>query len=104
MLADLSELSARYGVKRVQFVDNILDMSFFKTLSPRLAASGEEYSLFYETKANLKRDQVELLAKAGVRWIQPGIESLDDNALALIAKGNSTTINLQLLKLVACIR
>jgi ribosomal peptide maturation radical SAM protein 1 len=98
VLAELSELTARYGVRSVQFVDNILDMSFFKTLLPSLAAAGEEYSLFYETKANLKRDQVELLAKAGVRWIQPGIESLDDNALALIAKGNSTTMNIQLLK------
>jgi ribosomal peptide maturation radical SAM protein 1 len=33
-----------------------------------------------------------------VRWIQPGIESLDDNVLRLIGKGNSTLINLQLLK------
>ena len=36
--------------------------------------------------------------RAGVRWIQPGIESLDDNVLALIAKGNSTLMNVQLLK------
>jgi ribosomal peptide maturation radical SAM protein 1 len=65
---------------------------------PRLSAAGGIYSLFYETKANLKREQVKLLAEAGVRWIQPGIESLDDNILRLIAKGNSTLINLQLLK------
>lgn len=79
-------------------MDNILDMAFFKTVLPALAAAGEPYALFYETKANLKREQVELLAKAGVRWIQPGIESLDDNVLSLIAKGNSTLMNVQLLK------
>lgn len=98
VLDELSELKRRYGIRGIQFVDNILDMSFFKTVLPKLAAAGEEYSLFYETKANLKREQVELLARAGVRSIQPGIESLDDNVLTLIAKGNSALMNLQLLK------
>jgi ribosomal peptide maturation radical SAM protein 1 len=63
-----------------------------------LASRENPYGLFYEIKANLKREQVQLLAKAGVRWIQPGIESLDDRILSLIAKGNSCVINLQLLK------
>jgi magnesium-protoporphyrin IX monomethyl ester (oxidative) cyclase len=98
VLDELSELRRLYGIGNIQFVDNILDMSFFKTVLPKLAAEEEKYSLFYETKANLKREQVELLAQAGVRWIQPGIESLDDNILKLLAKGNSTLINLQLLK------
>ena len=98
VLDELSELRRLYGIGNIQFVDNILDMSFFKTVLPKLAAAEEKYSLFYETKANLKREQVELLADAGIRWIQPGIESLDDNALKLLDKGNSTLINLQLLK------
>src|SRR5262245_23443731 len=98
VLAELSELSRRYGVRSFQFVDNILDMAYFKTVLPKLAAAGGRYALFYETKANLKREQVALLADAGVRWIQPGIESLDDNVLRLIGKGNSTLMNLQLLK------
>lgn len=98
VLDELSELKRLYGVRNIQFVDNILDMSYFKTVLPKLAAEEEKYSLFYETKANLRRDQVELLAQAGIRWIQPGIESLDDRALKLLDKGNSTLINLQLLK------
>jgi len=98
VLNELSELKRLYGIGNIQFVDNILDMSFFKTVLPKLAAAEEKYALFYETKANLKREQVELLAEAGIRWIQPGIESLDDSALKLLDKGNSTLINLQLLK------
>lgn len=98
VLNELEELSRRYGLRSFQFVDNILDMSYFKTVLPALASAGDKYALFYETKANLKREQVRLLAEAGVRWIQPGIESLDDNALRLIAKGNSAWINLQLLR------
>ena len=98
VLDELSALKRLYGIGNIQFVDNILDMSYFKTVLPKLAESDEKFSLFYETKANLKREQVELLAQAGVRWIQPGIESLDDRALKLLEKGNSTLMNLQLLK------
>jgi ribosomal peptide maturation radical SAM protein 1 len=98
VVAELSELSGRHGIRTIQFVDNILDMSYFNTVLPELAAAKERYAIFYETKANLKRKQVELLANAGVRCIQPGIESLDDNVLSLIGKGTSTLMNLQLLK------
>ncbi len=95
---ELAELATRYGIRSFQFVDNILDMAYLKTLLPALIESGERYALFYETKANLRREQVKLLADAGVRWIQPGIESLDDQVLRLIGKGNSALMNLQLLK------
>jgi len=98
VILELEELARRYGIRNIQFVDNILDMSFFKTVLPRLAAAEEKFALFYETKANLRRDQVKLLAEAGVRWIQPGIESLNDEILDLMGKGNSAVINLQLLK------
>ena len=98
VLDELKELSQRYGIRSIQFVDNILDMSFFKTVLPQLAQAESKYALFYETKANLKHEQVKMLAAAGVGWIQPGIESLDDNVLRLIGKGNSTLMNLQLLK------
>jgi len=98
VLAELAELSNRYGQRSMQFVDNILDMSYFKTVLPKLAADGGPYSLFYEIKSNLKRDEVRLLAEAGVRWVQPGIESLHDQVLRLIGKGNSAVMNLQLLK------
>jgi magnesium-protoporphyrin IX monomethyl ester (oxidative) cyclase len=98
VLSEISELTEVYGDHHIQFVDNILDMSYFKTVLPRLAALDEKFSIFYETKANLKREEVRLLAEAGVRWIQPGIESMDDNLLRLIGKGCSTLINLQLLK------
>jgi magnesium-protoporphyrin IX monomethyl ester (oxidative) cyclase len=96
--AELAELSRRHGVRHFEFVDNILDMAHIQTLLPGLAAEDEPYTLFYETKANLRREQLQTLAAAGVRWIQPGIESLHDSVLGLIGKGNSALMNLQLLK------
>ena len=96
VLSELAELSDRYGLRNVQFVDNILDMSHIKTVLGELAEVEPGYSLFDETKANLKRPQVRALARAGVGWIQPRIKSLDDRVLRLIGKGNSALMNLQL--------
>jgi len=79
-------------------VDNIIDMGYFKSVLPSLSDIQAPYKLFYETKSNLKREQVEALHKAGIVWIQPGIEGFHDDLLRLMAKGNKGMMNLQLLK------
>src|SRR5690606_15426652 len=56
------------------------------------------FELFFETKANLRREQVETLRRAGVTWFQPGIEAFDDSILALMDKGSTAPMNVQLLK------
>ena len=82
----------------IQVVDNILDLKYFKTLLPELAARKLNVSLFYETKSNLKKDQVRLLRDAGVLTIQPGIESFSDRVLKQMKKGVTGLQNIQLLK------
>ncbi|HXQ35563.1 MAG TPA: radical SAM protein, partial [Anaerolineales bacterium] len=57
-----------------------------------------DFGLFYEVKANLKKEQLRALRQAGVKTIQPGIESLSDNVLKIMKKGVSALQNLQLLK------
>jgi ribosomal peptide maturation radical SAM protein 1 len=49
-------------------------------------------------KSNLNRSQVELLRRAGVTWIQPGIESLHSEVLRVMDKGVKGWQNIQLLK------
>ncbi len=93
---ELEELSGRYGIKRMEAVDNILDMAYFKTLLKAL--ENRNYTLFFETKSNLNRSHVEQLYRAGVRWIQPGIESLDSRILKLMHKGCAAWQNIQILK------
>lgn len=97
-LAELHELSERYGCRAFSVVDNILDMRFFASLLPALAREGPQLSLFYEVKANLSAQQVALLAAAGVDRIQPGIESMSDHVLKLMRKGTTVLQNVQLLK------
>ncbi|MEV0619064.1 RiPP maturation radical SAM C-methyltransferase [Nonomuraea sp. NPDC050404] len=98
VLAEIDGLVRRHDAKAVGVVDNILDMRYFTTVLPALAAAGAPVRLFYEVKANLSAAQVRLLARAGVSRIQPGVESLSDHVLALMRKGTTALQNVQLLK------
>lgn len=95
---DMVRMAERYRVQRIEAVDNILDMGYFEHVMPRLAEEGHDFSIFFEVKSNMKKKQLEALAAAGVRWIQPGIESLDSRILRLMRKGCTAAQNLQLLK------
>lgn len=97
-LDELAYLVDRWQIDQVEAVDNILDMKYFRDLLPELARARREIQLFYEVKANLSRKQIGLLAEAGVRRIQPGIESLSDHVLELMRKGTTGLRNIQLLK------
>jgi ribosomal peptide maturation radical SAM protein 1 len=97
VLMEIESLRAQ-GAGAVAVVDNILDMHYFRTVLPALAERGMPLDLFYEVKANLTREQIQLLARAGVRHIQPGIESLSDAVLGLMRKGTTALQNIQLLK------
>ncbi|HEY7445624.1 MAG TPA: RiPP maturation radical SAM C-methyltransferase [Vicinamibacterales bacterium] len=97
-LDELVALAGRHPGCDLQVVDNILDMGYFKTLLPALAARQLDLGLFFETKSNLKKDHIRLLRLAGIRYIQPGIESLSDEVLSLMRKGVSSLQNIQLLK------
>jgi ribosomal peptide maturation radical SAM protein 1 len=97
-LDEIFALTARYHKRGVEMVDNILDMRYFQDFFPELAARGAGLEIFYETKANLRRDHLALLQAAGVIAIQPGIESFSTHVLHLMRKGTSGLANVQLLK------
>jgi ribosomal peptide maturation radical SAM protein 1 len=98
VLDELSSLARRHAVLDFTCVDNIIDMKYFDSLLPRLAERGDDYSLFFETKSNLKQRHVVALRDAGVRAIQPGIESLSTPILKLMKKGVTALQNIRLLK------
>lgn len=84
-----------------QAVDNILPRSFLTDVLPHVKRP-PHVTIFYEVKADLSDAEVEVLARAGVRSIQPGIESLATSTLKLMRKGTSATQNIRLLK--SCLR
>ena len=97
-LSELTALVARHPLSDVQVVDNILDTRYFETVLPELAKAPPRSPVFWETKSSLKKEQVRLLADAGVTRIQPGVESLSDAVLRLMRKGVTALQNVQLLK------
>jgi len=96
--AEVAELFRRYGRERFYITDNILDLGYVSSFFPEMAARGTKVRLFYETKSNLRKEQLELMAAGGVDMIQPGIESLSTDVLRLMAKGTTRLQNVQLLK------
>ena len=97
-IQELEALSQHHPGCAVAATDNILDMEYFKEFVPALAARSSRPALFYEVKANLKKEHVRMLRDAGIRNIQPGIESLSDPVLMLMRKGVTAIQNVQLLK------
>lgn len=95
-IAEISSLVTQWDAKAVQIVDNILDMDYFKDVLPNLEEL--DLSLFCETKSNLREEHVIALARAGVRDIQPGIESLNTATLRHMRKGARASTQVQLLK------
>jgi ribosomal peptide maturation radical SAM protein 1 len=97
-LEEIETLVRRYGRLDLQAVDNIIDMRYLRDVLPRLRERGYDLSVFYETKANLRKEHVPLLRESGVDRIQPGIESLSTPILHLMRKGVTAFQNVRLLK------
>jgi ribosomal peptide maturation radical SAM protein 1 len=96
--SELRRMSARYQIVNFEAVDNILDMRYVEEICRPLIDERVDYQIFYEVKANLKRAQLRTLARAGVRIIQPGIESLSTHVLRLMRKGTTMLQNVRVLK------
>lgn len=95
----IGDLVARYypKVKLFDCVDNIMAREYVPELFSDLRMASD-VSLFYETKGDLRDDEVKVLAAAGVNRIQPGIESLLTSTLKLMRKGTTAFQNIRLLK------
>ena len=82
---------------RLSSVDNILPKSYLKDVLPYLDTP-PNISIFYEVKSDLTEENIQALAKARVKSIQPGVESLATSTLKLMKKGSSAFQNLEMLK------
>jgi ribosomal peptide maturation radical SAM protein 1 len=97
-LAEFDALEAEWGVGRFAVADNIMPLRYMTEVLPALAERDRRPALFYEVKANLRLDQLALMARAGIDTIQPGIESLSSPVLKLMRKGVSAQQNIALLR------
>ncbi len=91
----------RYPFRRFFATDNNMPRQFYKDLLPDLGASPLKGSpvIFYEVKPNITRNEAKTMAGAGVRYTQPGIESLSTPLLTHMRKGCTALQNVYYLKL-----
>ncbi len=97
-LDELRHLADRYGVRHFALADNILDHRYFDSLMPMLRDAGIGLTFEYEMRTRLSREQVDLLASAGVGAAQLGVESFSTPILRRLHKGTRALDNLQTLK------
>ncbi len=95
-LSSFKKARDQWGSTSIVVVDNIMDMRYLRSLLPDLTELG--LSIFYETKSNLREKHVRDLAAAGVKNIQPGVESLNSGALDHMRKGANGVGQIELLK------
>jgi ribosomal peptide maturation radical SAM protein 1 len=94
VLKTLEQLSNEYGIHSFRFSDYILPYQYFKTLLPDLALCKPKYELISEMKSNMNSERFRLLADAGFKEVQPGIESFNTQVLKNMAKGVSAIQNI----------
>jgi ribosomal peptide maturation radical SAM protein 1 len=102
-LRQFRSLFEQYGQDCSYFesVDNIMPRSYLSDVFPYLTPP-EGTTVFYEVKADLTDAELRVLAAAGVREVQPGIEALATSTLQLMKKGTTAFVNLIFLK--NCVR
>jgi len=98
VLDELRELSRKHALLNFEAVDNIMDPRYMHGLWDILAEDRFDFHFFYEVKANLSREQLRTMSRAGVGVIQPGIESLSTKILSLMRKGTTLLDNVRVLK------
>ncbi|MCE5315078.1 RiPP maturation radical SAM C-methyltransferase [bacterium] len=86
----------------VFLTDSILPLSYYHSVLPEIARwrqeTGSDFCIVLETRSNIRRQQVALLAAAGVALIQAGIESLSSHILGLLDKGANMLQQVEALK------
>ncbi len=95
---EMTYLSNRYDTARFRLVDNIIDMKYVENLFGKFAAEHCDLDVFIETKSNLHKSQIRMLAAGGVKCMQPGLESLSLNQLRAMDKGVTPMQNIVCLK------
>ncbi|SPP64487.1 RiPP maturation radical SAM C-methyltransferase [Nitrospira lenta] len=95
---EMTALSSRYDTTRFRLVDNIIDMKYVENLFGQFAAAHCDLDVFIETKSNLQKSQIRMLAVGGVKCMQPGLESLSLSQLKAMDKGVTPMQNILCLK------
>ncbi|MBV8754434.1 MAG: RiPP maturation radical SAM C-methyltransferase [Hyphomicrobiales bacterium] len=90
---------ARTQVLELSFIDAYLPPAYAKELLRRLATEAPDVTLFCEARCDLDEETAALLAAAGTRRLQLGVEAFHTGILSRMEKGTRTIDNIASIKL-----
>lgn len=97
----IEKLTDRYPLRKIQVADCIMPREFAKDLFPDLAKRPVKGGITFlaESRTTMTREEVRAMAKAGMIYLQAGIEGLSTNMLRAMRKGVTAIKNVHFLKL-----
>lgn len=99
VLAVVSDSVRRTNTLQLGFVDAYLPSAYTRPLLRGLAEGAADVTLFCEMRCDLDEETACLLAEAGARHVQLGVEAFDTRMLGLMGKGLRMIDNLSSIKL-----
>ncbi|NVO09718.1 MAG: RiPP maturation radical SAM protein 1 [Bacteroidales bacterium] len=98
VLSELTEYVSNYPTKNIRMVDVLMPRNYLKTLLPEVAVQLPDVSFFYEQRADMSLNEMITLKKAGVEYMQIGIESFSNSQLIKLNKGTTVKDNIDILR------
>lgn len=95
---ELENLLGKHSNAKIMMTDNCIPLNLVKTVLPEIKSNYPKFNVFYEVRSNLTLDQVHRMHNAGIKAIQPGIESLSTDLLKMMDKGVLSRHNINLLR------
>lgn len=97
-ISEMMYLTSRYRVVKLTAADWIISRKSRKEIFSRLAALDFDVECFFETRADLSKEEIAVMRQAGVVTVQPGIESFSTELLSLMQKGTTRIKHVQFLR------
>jgi ribosomal peptide maturation radical SAM protein 1 len=97
-VAEVDHLTRRHRVLSLAITDNVLPKKSTAGILRGLAGLNRDFALFAEIRATTPLAELELMAAAGLRQVQVGIEALSTRLLRKLHKGTSAIQNLEIMK------
>ncbi len=97
-VGEIDYLTSRYQTLAVSIVDNVLPANASKGIFNKLAGLKKDLRLFSEIRATTTRQELSLMAQAGMQEVQIGIEALATSLLTKLHKGTTAIQNLEIMR------
>ncbi|KPJ69236.1 MAG: hypothetical protein AMJ45_00775 [Syntrophobacter sp. DG_60] len=98
IVKEVDYLVRKYRSLRLYFVDNILNYEGIKETFEGIANLGRDLEIFLESRAQIRKEQLKWMRRAGVKEIQIGIEALSTSLLKKMHKGTTAIQNIAIMK------